>query len=394
MRVIFCPSGVGLGHVGRCIPIARNLESSGIQILFSTYREGFNYVQKEGFNVVKSPDIGVAVKPDGSIDFRKTTVNPGPFITIYTIMQQIDAEINIMQSFKPDVVVSDSRASSLLAAKFLGIPRICILNQFQVFIPRRKRFLKLARIADATTMTLVGRIWADTIQALIPDFPPPYTISNKNLHIPKAYHKKMKFICPILPVNSTDLPEKKQLRKKLGLDDDKHVIFAPISGPAKERAYFTGILRQILQEFPENYQIVMSLGYPNSSVETIKNGNLIIHGWLSNRFEYMKASDIIVSRGGHGTISQSICFGRPMVLIPTPSHTEQYNNSKKAAELGVAEIIKQENLSKEILLTKIKNILDNKTLQSRAIQLQKDILKCNGLALAVKTIKDAANKKN
>ena len=394
MRVIFCPSGVGLGHVGRCIPIARNLESSGIQILFSTYREGFNYVQKEGFNVVKSPDIGVAVKPDGSIDFRKTTVNPGPFITIYTIMQQIDAEINIMQSFKPDVVVSDSRASSLLAAKFLGIPRICILNQFQVFIPRRKRFLKLARIADATTMTLVGRIWADTIQALIPDFPPPYTISNKNLHIPKAYHKKMKFICPILPVNSTDLPEKKQLRKKLGLDDDKHVIFAPISGPAKERAYFTGILRQILQEFPENYQIVMSLGYPNSSIETIKNGNLIIHGWLSNRFEYMKASDIIVSRGGHGTISQSICFGRPMVLIPTPSHTEQYNNSKKAAELGVAEIIKQENLSKEILLTKIKNILDNKTLQSRAIQLQKDILKCNGLALAVKTIKDAANKKN
>ena len=94
----------------------------------------------------------------------------------------------------------------------------------------------------------------------------------------------------------------------------------------------------------------MSLGYPKSSEDTIKNGNIIIHKWLSNRFEFMKASDIIVSRGGHGTISQSICFGRPMILIPTPSHTEQYNNSKKAEELGVAEIIEQEHLSKKILL--------------------------------------------
>ena len=392
MRVMFCPSGVGLGHVGRCIPIARNLESENAKILFSTYREGFKYVQNEGFNVVKSPDIGVAVKPDGSIDFRKTTVNPGPFITVHTIMKQIDAEINIMQSFKPDVVVSDSRASSLLAAKFLGIPRICILNQFQVFIPRRKRFLKLARIADATTMTFVGRIWADTIQALIPDFPPPYTISNKNLHIPKAYHKKMRFICPILPVTSADLPEKKQLRKNLGLDDNKYIIFAPISGPAKERAYFTGILRKILQDFPENYQIVMSLGYPKNSVSTINNGNLIIHGWLPNRFEYMKASDLIISRGGHGTISQSICFGRPMILIPTPSHTEQYNNSKKAVELGVAEIIKQEKLSIELLLDKIRYILCNKTFQNTANQLQK-VLSCNGLANAVRTIKAATNKK-
>ncbi|MCJ7613340.1 hypothetical protein MUO71_01040 [Candidatus Bathyarchaeota archaeon] len=390
MRVMFCPSGVGLGHVGRCIPIAKKLERDGAEILFSTYREGYKYVQQEGFQVVESPDIGVAVKPDGSIDFRKTTVNPGPFITIHTIMKQIDAEINFMQAFKPDVVVSDSRASSLLAAKFLGIPRICILNQFQVFIPRRKRFLKLARIADATTMTFVGRIWADTIQALIPDFPPPYTISTKNLHIPKAYHKKMKFIGPILPVVPADLPDRKQLRKKLGLDETKPLIFAPISGPAKERAYFTGILRQIFTEFPDDYQIVMSLGYPNSSVETVKNGNLIIHGWIPNRFEHLKACDVVVSRGGHGTISQSICYGKPLILVPTPSHTEQYNNSRKAAELGVAEIIMQEDLKKNVLLATVNKVLEKNKFQQNAEQLQKEILKCDGLATAAKIITDAA----
>jgi UDP-N-acetylglucosamine--N-acetylmuramyl-(pentapeptide) pyrophosphoryl-undecaprenol N-acetylglucosamine transferase len=390
MRVLFTPSGVGLGHVGRCIPIARRLERDGAEILFSTYREGFKYVQQEGFQAVEAPDIGVAVKPDGSIDFRLTTVKPGPFLTIYTIMKQVDAEINYIQAFEPDVVVSDSRASSLVAAKLLDIPRICILNQYQVFIPRRQRFLRLARIADATTLTLVGRIWADVIQSLIPDFPPPYTISTRNLHIPKAYHKKMKFIGPILPVHYNDLPDQKQLRKKLGLSEDKPVIFAPISGPAKERAYFTGVLRQIFSKFSDDYQIVMSLGYPNSSAEPVTDGNLIIQGWIPNRFEYLKACDVVVSRGGHGTLSQSVCYGKPLILVPTPSHTEQFNNSKKAVELGVADIIQQEELSREALLSSVRKVLEKNRLQQRAEQLRQEISKWNGLEIAAKIISDAA----
>ena len=389
MRVLFTPSGVGLGHVGRCIPIAQRLQKDGAEIMFSTYREGYRYVKQEGFQAVEAPDIGVQVKPDGAIDFRLTTVKPGPFMTIYTILKQVDAEIDYMKAFKPDIVVSDSRASSLVAAKLLDIPRVCILNQFQVFIPRRTRFLKLARIADATTLTLVGRVWADVNQILIPDFPPPYTISTKNLHIPKAYHKKIKFIGPILPVHASNLPEKKVLRKKLGLDESKPMIFAPISGPAKERAYFTGLLRQIFGKFNDDYQIVMSLGYPNGSMEPVTNGNTIVHGWIPNRFDYLKACDVVVSRGGHGTLSQSICYGKPIVLVPTPSHTEQYNNAKKASDLGVAEMIPQKKLTKDSLLAAVQKLLEQKKLQ-KSEQLQKELSKWNGLEIATKIVTDTA----
>ena len=391
MRVFFTPSGAGLGHVGRCIPIAKKLQEQGAELLFSTYNEGFKYVQKEGFKVIEAPDIGVQVKPDGSIDFRLTTVDPGPFLTVYKIAKQIDAEIDYIQAFEPDVVVSDSRASSLVAAKFLGIPRICILNQFQVFIPRRNRFLKLARIADATTLTLVGKVWAEVNHILVPDFPPPYTISNKNLHIPKAYHKKITYIGPILPKSSNDLPEKIALRKKLGLPEDKPIIFAPISGPPKERAYFTGLLRQIFSQFPHDYNIVMSLGYPNVKSETPVNGNMIVHGWIPNRFEYLKACDIVISRGGHGTLSQSICYGKPTILIPTPSHTEQFNNAEKAVELGVTEIILQEDLNKQTLLSAVQKLLTTKY-QENAKQLQKKIQEWNGLEIATKIITETANK--
>lgn len=389
MRVLFTPSGTGLGHVGRCIPIAKKLEKDGTQILFSTYREGLKYVQQEGFQAVKAPDIGVQVKPDGSIDFRLTTVNPGPFLTIYTIMKQVDAEVDFMQAFEPDIVVSDSRASSLVAAKMLDIPRICILNQFQVFIPRRTRFLKLARIADATTLTLVGRVWADVDHVLIPDFPLPYTLSTRNLHIPRAYHKKTRLIGPIIPVNPYELPKKKQLRKKLGLAEDKLVVFAPISGPAKERAYFTGILRKILGKFPDEYQVVMSLGYPTASTEPVNGENLIVHGWIPNRFEYLKACDLVISRGGHGTLSQSICYGKPIVLVPTPSHTEQLNNAKKAVELGVAELILQKDLNRRVLLKAVRELLRDKFYE-RSMHLQKELTQWNGLETAAKIIVETA----
>jgi len=358
--------------------------------LFSTYKEGLRYVQQEGFPVVEAPPIGFVVKPDGTVDFRQTTVNPGPFFASFTFLKQVDAEIKIMKAFKPDVVVSDSRVSPLVAAKLLGIPELCILNQFQVIIPRRKRFLRLAKLADAFTLTVIGKIWTIGTQTLIPDFPPPYTLSTGNLRIPRAYRKRLKFIGPVLSVRPDDLPNRKEIRKKLGFAGDKPLIFAPISGPVKERAYFMGVLRKIFKEFPDGYQIVMSLGYPNASAEPVKNGKMTVYEWIPNRFEYLKACDLVIARAGHGTVAQSICYGKPMILVPTPSHTEQLNNAKNAVELGIAEMIEQDDLNKHILLATVEKILENGRFQERAKQIQEDIKELDGLETAVQMIIDAA----
>ena len=110
-----------------------------------------------------------------------------------------------------------------------------------------------------------------------------------------------------------------------------------------------------------------------------------VHGWIKNRFEYLKACDIVISRGGHGTLSQSIFFGKPIVLIPTPCHTEQMNNAKKAVELGIARLILQNNLNKNCLLKVVQNILKNRV-EEKSEQLQKEVLKWNGLEKAVKII--------
>jgi UDP-N-acetylglucosamine--N-acetylmuramyl-(pentapeptide) pyrophosphoryl-undecaprenol N-acetylglucosamine transferase len=289
------------------------------------------------------------------------------------------------------VVVSDSRVSPLLAAKMLDIPDICILNQFQIIIPRRSRLLRLAKLVDTGALAMIGKLWTSgATHLMIPDFPPPYVLSAGNLRIPKAYQRRVKLIGPILPVRPDDLPSKEELRSSLGLNVDSQMIYLPISGPVKERAYVTGLLRQIVLDLPESYQVVMSLGYPNNSIKPVHKGNVSIYGWVPNRFEYLKACDLVVSRAGHGTLVQSICYGKPMVLIPTPSHTEQVNNALRAKELGLAEVLDQEDVSRDTVVKVIDRMLSDESCRKRAEEVQKDISGLNGLETAVDTILQVA----
>ncbi len=389
MRAYFSPCGIGLGHVGRCIPIAKTLQKKrNAEVMFSTYREGIYYVKRERFRFVAAPPIGFQVKPDGTIDFRQTAIDPGPFLASFTLVRQVNAEIKFIEEFAPDIVVSDSRASSLLAAKILQIPRICILNQFQVIIPRRKHFLRLARFADSATLTIVGKIWTDANAVLIPDYPKPYTVSMGNLSVPDSYRRKIRLIGPILSKCPKDLPSKEEIRKRLRIPVEKPVIFAPISGPSRERAFLTWILRKILLKFPKNYEITLSLGYPNEETRPTHQGNMRIYEWLPNRFDYLKACDLVISRSGHGTVTQCMYYGKPMILIPTPNHTEQLNNAKQAKDLGVAQAIGQEDLSTQRLLDKTQSMLRSEVL-CRAEEVQQEVLKYNGLEEASRIIIEA-----
>jgi len=391
LKVYFGVCGIGLGHAGRCVPIAKRLAERGAEVLFSTYRDGVKYVEHAGFPLVEAPSVGFVVKQDGTVDFRQTVANPGPILASFTLTKQVEAEIRFMRAFEPDVVVSDSRVSPLLAAKMLKIPDVCILNQFQIIIPRRSRLLRLAKLVDTGALAMIGKLWTSgAAHLMIPDFPPPYTLSVGNLRIPQAYQKRVQLVGPILPVHPQELPSKEELRKNLGLDQGPPVIFMPISGPSNERAYITDLLQKIVMDFPRGYQVVVSLGYPDASPKPIRKGNISIYGWVPNRFEYLKACDLVVSRAGHGTLTQGISYGKPMVLIPTPSHTEQLNNAYRVQELGIAEVLQQEDVNRESLLRTVEKMLVDENCNRRMREVQRQISGLNGLERVVDTITGVA----
>lgn len=384
IRVYFSPCGLGLGHIGRLHPIALQLKRRGAEMVFSTYLEGFDYAVKHELPVARSPHLHMETV-DGKIDLKLSSAMQGlPAIPRFT--KQVNTEISYMKNYEPDIVVSDSRMSSIFAAKMLDIPTILIINQFQPIVPRSQHNFTLSKIADGVLMTVVGGGWALSDRILIPDFPEPYTISLESLRIPKRYRNRMKLIGAILPKKLEEINDVDRIRTQIGLKEDQILILAALSGPERERLPLIRLLKPIFEEFPEEYKVVMSLGMPNEKLFFHESGPLILTPWISNRFEYLKASDIVISRSGHETIMHSICFGKPQIVIPTPYHTEQYANARRIKELGVGEAIHQKDITLGNLLYLVETVSKDPKYLKKLSEISSDCIIGDGVSNAVNEI--------
>ncbi len=347
-RIYFSPCGIGFGHVSRSVSIAEEVARRGGEVLFSTYLEAVEYVGKYGFPVLSAPPIQMENDPTGSIDLKSSTVGQG--ITAFpTLLEQVKFEIRSMKSFDADIVFSDSRVSSIIAGRLLKIPVVLLLNQFLPRAPRVKD-TNLFRVFDGTVLTMLGRTWALSDIIVIPDFPEPYTISLDSLRIPRRVGARVRLVGSILEEKPEENTNSHEIRERLGVDDDQRLIYAGISGPRAEREPLVRLLEPIFACFPDRYRVLMSMGAPNGGSDPIRKGALTMIPWLENRFEYLNACDLVISRGGHETIMQSICYGKPSVIIPVPRHPEQYGNARRAMELGVATAMHQRDIDRDSLV--------------------------------------------
>ncbi len=356
-RVYFSPCGLGLGHVSRSQPVASELRRRGADVMFSTYLEGVDYALSLGFATVRSPAISMSSDASGSVNLKASAQRQG-ITGIPTFMRQVGVELRYMQAFKPHVVVSDSRLSSIFAARLLGVPVVLVINQFTPMVPRGGDRFMLFRVADGVIMTLIGRCWGLSDRVLIPDFPQPYTISVDSLRIPKPYMGIVRFVGAMLPVKPEQATDRNEMRRRLGVDEKDRLIYAGISGPRAERMPLLSILDKSLVDLPPSYKIIMSMGTPGGGSKPSHAGRLVKIPWVEDRFEYLNACDLVISRAGHETLMQSVCYGKPSIIIPVPNHPEQYGNARRMREIGVAEAIHQHEVNGERLLSLADSMLD------------------------------------
>ncbi|MCX8161601.1 MAG: hypothetical protein N3E44_01235 [Candidatus Bathyarchaeota archaeon] len=388
-KVYFGICGIGYGHIGRCLPIADSLARDGFDIFVSTYGEAFKFLERCKFRCRAAPPMGFQVKPDGSVDFKLTMVNPGPFLAFVKFVKQLGFEYAMMQLFQPDVVVSDTRASTVLSSRILDIPCITILNQFKIVTPvKRPIFKKLAILLDTGSIAFIGAIWSLSDLILIPDYPYPYTISLGNLEIPEIYADSVKLVGPIMDVKPDDLPGVEELRDILGVGLCKPLIFAPISGPRKERLPLVERLKPIFMKLSGYYDIVMCIGDSEYSGRLLEDyGGFKVYGWTDKYYEYLKACDILVCRAGHGTLSKAILYGKPSLIIPTPNHTEQMGNARRMEEMGLSVVLAQELLDIDKVASALRYLYKDKGLEERLSEASKFASMYDGLKATLECIK-------
>ena len=104
---------------------------------------------------------------------------------------------------------------------------------------------------------------------------------------------------------------------------------------------------------------------------------------------FYAASDIVITRGGSNTIFEILALKKPMLIIPLSSgRGDQILNAKEFEKHGYAEVLQEEQLTKDSLVEKIKKIhINYKSMQKNMEKFQKD-----GLFEVCKIIKSLTNK--
>ncbi len=380
MRVYLAPCGIGLGHITRTHPIADELSRRGAETVYSTYLDGLDYARRNLLPTYEAVPINFKVTNDGAIDFKRTAATSGFSLGVRLFLRQVTREIQYLKQFRPDVVLSDSRASSLVAARLLRIPVALMLNQFRVEIIKRptggqltlldRLFFFIANIGWLFIRTAIQLVWVRSQIILIPDLPAPYTISLGNLAIPRRYNGKVKLIGPI--IGRTSDPHSSEIRRELGFQSGQPIIYAAVSGPKLEREVLARILLDSLNKMSTDYQIVLSRGDPEG-VRTPRSVNGIrVFDWVENQDDFIKACDLVIGRAGHGTIMKALTHGKPMVLVPIPDHTEQYGNARRASSLHVAEMIDQSALNYDTLKAKVETVLSGMDYAENSVRISKE----------------------
>jgi len=364
MRIYFAPCGIALGHAGRCIPIAKAFRERGNDVYFSTYGEAVQFVKRAGFTVGEVPPLRVFEKEDGAIDFRRT-LSIGPK-SLYKFALQTGAELDLIEHFKPDLVISDSRLSTILAARMRRIIPILILHQLRIMIPHRNPITRqiskeVKAQVERLGLEILGSLWKLSKVIVVPDFPPPYTIAKANVVPSYQYIKKLKLVGPVIPMHPDELPPSDEIKKSLGFDE-RPLIFAAISGTLAEKKLIVGKLIEIFNDFPEKYNIVITRGLSDADslrFTHFSNKRLQVFNWVDDRYKYLKACDLLITRGGHNTVSEAVYFGKPMVVIPTIAHSEHQGIAESIVKMKLGSSIQQYNLSNNALIANIRDVLES-----------------------------------
>lgn len=173
----------------------------------------------------------------------------------------------------------------------------------------------------------------------------------------------------------------------LGLQKDIPIIW--ILGGSQGSALINDIILEALPELVKKYQIIHQTGknffneiYGRSGVILLNNkykSRYRIYPYLDDLAIKMCAgiSNLIISRAGAGSINEIAAWGIPAILIPISEKVsrDQESNAFSYARNGGAVVIRQKNLSDNLLLSEIMRIMDKPELHQQMSNDAKDFFK-------------------
>ena len=347
-KIYFSLSSEGYGHSSRTIAITSQLEKDNY--LIATYDYALERMKRRGLPCHKISQELKFVGHDGAFDVAKTIVQNQGWVVKFNKM--IDEEVNLIKKTGATCVVADGRMIPVMAADRLKLPCITITNQsaFYPFFQQDNFLVKLLGISFDSWM---GMYLSSNEEILIPDFEPPYTICLPNLSHNKKIMKRTRFVGPLVSFDYDKIiPAKKEY--------DKPYILVSLGGHAYRKPLFECII-EAARELPQyHFQI-----FTFFEAENIPQ-NVSIMGMVPDISSYLKASDMVITQGGHSTAMEVLSMGKPSIIVPDLNQIEQENNASRMLELGVSELITYNELNVDKIRECIQKVIKNDKYKQKA----------------------------
>lgn len=380
MRVYIGCFGSGLGHASRMLDVAAELRANGDMVEMSSSGEVASLIQRAGYRCNRLPLADVRYSESGEFQIKETLLD-SPSVLARTTRQLV-MEIRNIGRFSADVVLSDSALSTVIAARFLRIPVFTVLNQLNLTSSHGGRG-PLAALLSVGTSAGMGKLWELSDEVLLPDLPPPYTISERNLWGSNV--QKTRYV-GFLAAPGSKVPDEAAESFRAS---DLPKVFWQVSGPPATRTPFVTAALSIAELLADDYLFVISAGDPSSAGPARKVPGGWYYGWCPIADLYFDACDVVVSRAGHGTVGQSITASKPSLLVPIPKQPEQEGNAEKAVKLGVSKVLPQSEVTSSRVSKAMADLLEG-DYSSRAADLGRLARTFDARKEVVRTVEAAA----
>src|SRR5579863_7438181 len=160
------------------LDVAGELRDRGSTVEMSSSGEVASLIEGSGFRCNRLPLADVKYSELGEFQVKETLL-ASPAVLGRTLKQLV-LEVKNIGRFGADVVLSDSALSTVLASRILRRPVFTVLNQLNLTSTHGES-RALSRLLSVGTSAGMGKLWELSDEVLLPDLPPPYTISERNL---------------------------------------------------------------------------------------------------------------------------------------------------------------------------------------------------------------------
>jgi UDP-N-acetylglucosamine--N-acetylmuramyl-(pentapeptide) pyrophosphoryl-undecaprenol N-acetylglucosamine transferase len=189
----------------------------------------------------------------------------------------------------------------------------------------------------------------------------------------------------------------KDLKKEMNIDKPVILVLGGSSGAQK----INELIAKSLSRLMDNYFIVLQCGKNNFDefvqelllvyeIDYQKTKNFKVFAFLDEQelANYFNVADIVISRAGAGAIFEIARWGKPSILIPLPDSASdhQQKNAFLYARQGAAIVLSQANLTPELLIGELNNIIQNVELKNKMSKAALNFATENAAEILVKEI--------